>query len=1076
MKSFFNPAAKPSLGWPRNLSRLAALLVLLTLVVLPWGREATAAQPLPTTCSSQREPGQGHRQIRPVQRIDPADIYITVSDASATEGSDATIDFEVSLSRPNPQRCVEVAWATDSNTAVSGADYTNARGVLIFQRGETTRTISITLLDDSESEGVETFHLDLTNAVGGTFVNLYGQARESSWATGTILPDEDSDAPTVRIRTEYPITPPVSGFFKILVEFSEPVTGFETSDLQVTNGSVAEIQYTHKFNEHGMTKRRVTIVPDVGLNGDVSIRVPAGVVADSRGNSNTASEAFVIAARGHVSTAPKTWLRCRRYSDPDPASWATGPKSMSLEYGIERHFDGLVNVEAITLTNEEGENAIGPGFGTCIGPDPGDQCFVNHTILRRVTGQLTAQILAGAWTGPAGPTRPSNPVRISGADWAVSVTDASATEGTDATIDFEVRLNARDDCKAVKVDWATEDGTATAGEDYTASSGTLTFEPGENVKIISIPVLDDREHDSGEKFTLRLSNALGVDIADAEATGTIFNDEEPQDTVPPSVSVQCVNMDMTRERLAERRAEHDERLANGELVPLPYDFGQVVTEQYPLWWEFQFSELVKEDDDDSTRSMAIVGQDEYEYVLVGSSAVPGRLTSDGFRDSGRYAFTPLVSVWHNTASEVSGIVVSVPAGGWQDRDGNPNTASSNSVYLAHNWKVSVADASATEGADETIDFEVSLNARDDCKTVTVDWATEDGTATAGEDYSAASGTLTFGPGETTKTVSVVVLHDTVEDHGETFTLRLSNAVTTWLDTEFATIADAEATGTIVNNDSDALTARFENVPESHDGSTAFTFELHISENIGLSYRTVRDSMFDVSGAAVTWARRLTPGSNQGWRITVEPSAAGDIVISLPARACGETGAVCTSDGRTLSEGISETVQSEAQLEEPPQAALTARLENVPDSHDGLSAFEFEIHFNEEPHDLSYKTVRDALFDVVNGTVTKAKRLTRGSNLAFVVTVEPTAQDDIEISVRGTESCDAEHAVCAADGRMLLFLGLSDRGSAGLFRVMMVGISRIVGSLPAGGWGTGVSDGRRRVKPLRGSFASLRPFG
>ena len=59
---------------------------------------------------------------------------------------------------------------------------------------------------------------------------------------------------------------------------------------------------------------------------------------------------------------------------------------------------------------------------------------------------------------------------------------------------------------------------------------------------------------------------------------------------------------------------------------------------------------------------------------------------------------------------------------------------------------------------------------------------------------------------------------------------------------------------------------------------------------------------------------------------------------------------------------------------------------------------------------------------------------------------------------------------------VLFLGLSDRGSAGLFRVMMVGISRIVGSLPAGGWGTGVSDGRRRVKPLRGSFASLRPFG
>ena len=67
---------------------------------------------------------------------------------------------------------------------------------------------------------------------------------------------------------------------------------------------------------------------------------------------------------------------------------------------------------------------------------------------------------------------------VSGNDWAVSVADASATEGTDATIDFEVRLNAQDDCKAVMVDYATEDGTATAGEDYTDASGTLTFEPG----------------------------------------------------------------------------------------------------------------------------------------------------------------------------------------------------------------------------------------------------------------------------------------------------------------------------------------------------------------------------------------------------------------------------------------------------------------------------------------------------------------------------------------------------------------------------------------------------------------------
>jgi len=867
---------------------------------------------------------------------------------------------------------------------------------------------------------------------------------------GRILPKDDTTAPTVTV-THDPLTPArgqwavtnVWGHVRINIEFSEPVTGFDKSDLEFENGKVVNI-FANANDRSYRANWVAHILPNEGWGGRMSIRIPAGAATDSAGLSNTASNTIEV----RVSWWPPTdaeepdrkgeqvVLSCAGSSDP--AVWDHGTDRYVVQaqvaYSIETYFSQIGSLEAIhgyrygedgrpffnlfdamSFTNEDGEQA---GYGIAV--SGGLESSVHGwstNIAQGMTGQLTLQVLPGSLLRFAG----SAPLAIAGRGWSVAAADASAMEGTDATIDFEVRLNARDDCKAVKVDWATEDGTATAGEDYTASSGTLTFEPGENVKIVSIPVLDDREHDSGESFTLRLSNALGVNIADAEATGTIFNDEEPQDTVPPSVSVQCVNMDMTQERLAELQAEHDERLANappGTFVPLPGDSGQVVTEQYSLWWEFQFSELVKEDDDDSTASMAIVGQDEHEYVLAGSAAFPGRLTSDGFRDSVRYGFAPWVSVGNNTASEVSGIVVSVPAGGWQDRGGNPNTASSSSVYLAHNWKVSVADASTADGADETIDFEVSLNARDDCKTVTVDWATEDGTATAGEDYSAASGTLTFGPGETTKTVSVVVLHDTVEGHGETFTVRLSNAVTTWLDTEFATIADAEATGTIVGNDPNTLTARFENVPESHDGSTAFTFELHFDENIALSYRTVRDSMFDVSGAAVTGARRLTQGSNQGWRITVEPSAAGDIVISLPARACGETGAVCTSDGRTLSEGISETVQSEAQSEEPPTAALTARLANVPDSHVGSSAFEFDIHFSEEPHDLSYKTVRDALFDVANGTVNKARRLTRGSNLAFVVTVEPTAQDTIEISVRGTESCDAEHAVCTTDGRML----------------------------------------------------------
>ena len=77
--------------------------------------------------------------------------------------------------------------------------------------------------------------------------------------------------------------------------------------------------------------------------------------------------------------------------------------------------------------------------------------------------------------------------------------------------------------------------------------------------------------------------------------------------------------------------------------------------------------------------------------------------------------------------------------------------------------VSVADARATEGEDATLDFAVTLD-RAASHRVTVDYATDNWSATAGADYTAASGTLTFGPGETAKTVSETVLDD-VHDEG-----------------------------------------------------------------------------------------------------------------------------------------------------------------------------------------------------------------------------------------------------------------------------------------------------------------------
>ena len=112
---------------------------------------------------------------------------------------------------------------------------------------------------------------------------------------------------------------------------------------------------------------------------------------------------------------------------------------------------------------------------------------------------------------------------------AFSVADATAGEpgtggGTSATLDFVVTLSRSPSVGTSEaVDYATSDGTATAGADYTATSGTLSFVAGETSKTVSVPVLSDSHNEGSETMTLTLSNATGAVIDDGEATGTITN-------------------------------------------------------------------------------------------------------------------------------------------------------------------------------------------------------------------------------------------------------------------------------------------------------------------------------------------------------------------------------------------------------------------------------------------------------------------------------------------------------------------------------------------------------------------------
>ena len=172
------------------------------------------------------------------------------------------------------------------------------------------------------------------------------------------------------------------------------------------------------------------------------------------------------------------------------------------------------------------------------------------------------------------------------------------------------------------------------------------------------------------------------------------------------------------------------------------------------------------------------------------------------------------------------------------------------------------------------------------------------------------------------------------DEGKTVKVR----VTFTDDGETEETLTSEATAAVLL----PLTASFEDVPESHDGSTAFTVELRFSEEVELSYRTLQGTGMEVTGGKVTSASRLEQGSNIGWEIVVEPETQETVAVALPAdRACGTAGAICTDDGKRLSGRVEFRVAGPATVNSAPTGAPaiegTARVgETLTASADGIA--------------------------------------------------------------------------------------------------------------------------------------------
>jgi chitinase len=311
----------------------------------------------------------------------------------------------------------------------------------------------------------------------------------------------------------------------------------------------------------------------------------------------------------------------------------------------------------------------------------------------------------------------------------------------------------------VSVGYTTGNGTAIAGRDYASVVGTLTFAAGETAKTVSVDILGDSLVETNETFSLSLSSPAGATIARGQATGTIVNDDiDTQPDALPAISIADLS---TR----EGNGEHNHFMF---AVTLDKASSVPVTVQY------------------RTVDGGAAGGVDYAPATGTVTFAPGTTS--------QMIHVDILGDSVAEADETFTVLLSSPVGATIADGSGTGTITNDDGAGPVLPGLSVSDATRAEGNSGTakLNFTVSLS-KVATGPVTVQYGTANGTASAGSDYTAKSGTLTFAAGETSKTVSVAVSGDAAVEANETLTLNLSRA-------SGARIADRSGTGTITNDD------------------------------------------------------------------------------------------------------------------------------------------------------------------------------------------------------------------------------------------------------------------------------------
>jgi hypothetical protein len=390
--------------------------------------------------------------------------------------------------------------------------------------------------------------------------------------------------------------------------------------------------------------------------------------------------------------------------------------------------DGTATVAGLDYTAAAGTLDFAAGettktFGVDVADDVADEA--NETVNLTLTSGATA--VDTSLLSIVDNDSPKTSVQLSNPSY-----DVNEADGT-ATVTVTLSRAVDDD---VTVDYATADDTAVAGSDYTDTHGTLTFTggTGETSKTISIPITRDMDSEDRERLTLKLSNALPGDFSilgePATTTVTIVDD-------PGLIEFKSLHYDVNE--TDGQATVTVERLGGvGGAVSVDYE---------------------------TSDGSATTGSDY--------TATTGTLNWAAGESADKTFTVPIVWDGRAEGSESISLALTNPGGGsdlgppsaivriGDDGASGPLALSSN-AYRVHEAAGTVTITATRSGG--------SLGGP-----VTVNYATSDGTATAGSDYTAAHGTLTFGPGQAAKSFTVNVTSDAAHDGDESFQVALSDA-------------------------------------------------------------------------------------------------------------------------------------------------------------------------------------------------------------------------------------------------------------------------------------------------------------